>query len=138
MPKTKEFKVLDRRLLFKCPACGARRNSIIPDIRRKSIRCHHCGEITRCLFNRRPDERVYHAGKLNLRTQEGKEIEVALKDISSRGIGFEVLAGKALKMLSVGKEIYLTCPWNPNLIPDGRDVVRNISGVRVGAQKVKR
>ena len=136
MPKTREFKVQERRLLFKCPNCGARRNSIIPDIRRKSIRCHNCGEITRCMFNRRPEQRNYHAGKLNLQTRDGKEIEVLLKDISSRGIGFELQAGKSLKSLSVGSEIQITCNWNTNLIPDSRYIVRNINGLRVGAEKI--
>lgn len=138
MPKTKEFKVLQRRLLFKCPSCGARRNSIVPDIRRKSIRCHHCGEITRCLFNRRPEQRNYYAGKLNVKTRDGREIEVLMKDLSSRGIGFELQAGKSLKLLSVGNEIQITCSWNPNLIPDPRYIIRNINGLRVGAEKVKR
>lgn len=138
MPKTREFKVLQKRLLFKCPNCGARRNSIIPDIRRKTIRCHSCGETTRCMFNRRPEQRDYHAGKLNLRTRGGKETEVILKDISSRGIGFELQAGKSLKLLSVGSEIQLTCSWNPNLIPDARYVVRNINGLRIGAEKISR
>ena len=138
MPKTKEFKVQDRRLLFKCPACGARRTQIIPDIRRKSIRCHNCGEMIRAVFNRRPEQRVYHAGKLTLKTRDGRELEVTLKDLSSRGIGFELPTGKSLKLLSVGHEIHLTCSWNPNLIPDARYVVRNINGLRIGAEKLKR
>lgn len=138
MTKTKEFKVLRRRLLFKCPSCGARRNSIIPDIRGRSIRCYNCGEITRCLFNRRPEQRMYHAGKLNLRTREGKETEVLLKDISSRGIGFELKEGKSMKLLSIGKEVHISCNWNPNLIPDARYIVRNINGLRVGAERIKR
>lgn len=138
MPKTKEFRVQDRRLLFKCPSCGARRTSIIPDIRRKSIRCHNCGEITRAIFNRRPEQRVYHAGKLTLKTREGRELEVTLKDLSSKGIGFELPTGKALKLLKVGHEIHLTCAWNSSLLPDPRYVVRNINGLRVGAEKLKR
>ncbi len=138
MPKTKEFKVQDRRLLFRCPSCGARRTSIIPDIRSKSIRCHSCGEITRCTFNRRPEQRQSLSGKLTLRTRDGREVEVTLKDLSSRGIGFELPTGKSLKLLSVGHEIHLTCSWNPNLLSDTRYVVRNIKGLRIGAEKVKR
>ena len=138
MAKTKEFKVQDRRLLFKCPFCGARKTSIIPDIRRKTIRCHNCGEMTRCIFNRRPEQRAYHAGKLTLTTRDGREVEVTLKDLSSRGIGFELPTGKSLKMLKVGHEIHLTCGWNPNLLSESRYVVRNIIGLRVGAEKVKR
>ena len=138
MPKTKEFRVQDRRLLFKCPSCGARRTSIIPDIRRKTIRCHNCGEMVRCIFNRRPEQREYHAGKLTMRARDGREVEVTLKDLSSRGIGFELPTGKSLKLLSVGHEIQITCHWNPNLLSDSRYIVRNIIGLRVGAEKVKR
>ena len=138
MPKTKEFRVQDRRLLFKCPTCGARRTSIIPDIRRKTIRCHNCGEMVRCIFNRRPEQREYHAGKLTLRVRDGREVEVTLKDLSSRGIGFELPTGKSLKLLSVGHEINLTCHWNSKLLSDSRYIVRNINGLRVGAEKLKR
>ena len=138
MPKTKEFKIQDRRLLFKCPSCGARRNSIIPDIRRKTIRCHNCGEMTRALFNRRPEQRVHHAGKLTLKTRDGREVEVTLKDLSSKGIGFELPTGKSLKLLTVGHENHLTCSWNSNLLPDTRYVVRNITGLRVGAERLRR
>lgn len=138
MPKTKEFKLQDQRLLFKCPACGARRTSVLPDIRRKTIRCHNCGEMIRCLFNRRPEQREHHAGALVLRTRDGREMEVLLKDISSRGIGFEVPAGKWLKYLSIGQEINLTCNWNPKLLPENRYVIRNIIGLRVGAERVSR
>ena len=138
MPKTKEYKVQDRRLLFKCPSCGSRRNSIIPDIRRKTIRCHNCGEMVRCVFNRRPEQRDHHAGKLTLRTRDGREMEVTLKDLSSKGVGFELITGKSLRHLSVGHEIHLSCNWNPNLLSQTRYVVRNINGLRVGAQKIAR
>jgi len=111
---------------------------MIQDIRRKTIRCHSCGEMVKCLFNRRPEQRVYHAGKLNLRTRDGREMEVILKDISSRGIGFELPAGKGLRLVSVGSEIHLSCNWNPNLIPDARYIIKNINGLRVGAEKVKK
>jgi len=138
MPKTKEYKVTDRRLLYKCPSCGARRNSIIPDIRRKSIRCHICGELTRCVFNRRPEQRNYHSGKLTVKTRDGREIDVNLRDMSSKGIGFELPAGKSLRLLSVGHEISVSCSWNANLFPDARYIIKNINGLRVGAQKIGR
>jgi len=138
MAKTKEFRIQNKRLLFKCPSCGARRNSVIPDIRRKTIRCHNCGEMIKCLFNRRPDQRVYHAGKLVMRTRDGREVEVILKDVSARGIGFELPAGKSLKMVSVGHEISLICNWNPNLLRDSRYIIKNINGLRVGAETVRR
>lgn len=94
--------------------------------------------MVKCLFNRRPEQRVYHAGRLLLKTRDGREMEVILKDLSSKGIGFELPAGKGLKHLSVGHEIQLTCSWNPNLIPDPRFVIRNITGLRVGAEKLSK
>ncbi len=138
MAKTKEFKVLDRRLLFKCPSCGARKTSIIPDIRRKSIRCHSCGELVNCLFNRRPEQREFQAGMLLLKTRDGRQFEVILRDISSRGIGIELPAGKSMRHLSIGHEISLTCNWNPRLLPESRYIIRNIIGLRIGAEKVSR
>jgi transposase len=138
MPKTKEFKIVDKRLLFKCPSCGARRTSIIPDIRRKTIRCQQCGELTKCLFNRRPEPREPQSGKVTLTTRDGRKVEVALRDISSRGIGLELPSGKSLKLLPVGTEFTATCNWNSRLLSDDRYVVRNIYGLRVGAEKVRR
>jgi hypothetical protein len=110
---------------------------MVPDIRSKTIRCYNCGEITRCTFNRRPELRQSLSGKLTLRTRDGREVEVTLKDLSSKGIGFELPTGKSLKLLSVGHVIHLTCNWNPNLLSDSRYVVRNINGLRIGAEKVK-
>lgn len=138
MSKTKEFKVSEQRLLFKCPSCGARRTSVIPDIRRKTVRCPQCGEMVKCLFNRRPEQRVQHSGKLMLTTRDSRKIEVTLLDISSRGIGLELPASKALKLLSVGTEFTLTCSWNSKLLPDSRYVVRNIQNLRVGAERIRR
>lgn len=138
MEKTKEFKIQNGRLLFKCPSCGARKNSVIPDIRRKSIRCHQCGELTRCVFNRRPEQREPFSGRLVLKTRDGRKLEVVLRDLSARGVGLELPTGKSLKHLAVGTEFTLTCSWNPRLLPDSRYVVRNIHGLRVGAEKAKR
>ena len=69
---------------------------------------------------------------LTLKTREGKEIQVMMRDISSRGIGFEVLKGKDLRLLRKGHEISLESNWNPAMIPKSRFKVQNISGFRVG------
>ena len=97
-----------------------------------------CGELTRCVFNRRPEQRNYHSGKLTVKTRDGREIDVNLRDMSSKGIGFELPAGKSLKLLSVGHEISVSCSWNANLFPDSRYIIKNINGLRVGAQKIGR
>ena len=74
---------------------------------------------------------------LTLKTRDGKEINVMMRDMSSRGIGFEVLKGKDLRAIKKGQEISLTSHWNPRLIPKARFKVQNINGFRVGVM-VKR
>ena len=135
--KTKEFRVYDHRLLFKCPECGKRRNYNFPSIRRKTIKCIGCGQKTRCLFNRRPELRESQSGFLTLKTKEGKEITVIMRDISSKGIGFEVKKGKDLRSIKRGQEISLTSNWNPRMIPKTEFRVQNINGFRVGV-KIRR
>lgn len=122
----------DNRLLFKCPYCGKRRNYTLLNIRRKTLRCDECQEMTRCLFNRRPELRESQSGMLTLKTREGKEVQVMMRDISSRGIGFEVLKGKDLRLLRRGHEISLESNWSPAMIPKSRFRVQNINGFRVG------
>lgn len=135
--KTKEFRVQDNRLLFKCPFCGKRRNYTLLNSRRKIIKCDDCGEMTRCVFNRRPELRESQSGMLTLKTREGKEIPVMMRDISSRGIGFDVQKGKDLGLIKKGQEISLTSNWSPAMIPRSRFRVQNINGFRVGVM-VKR
>ena len=130
--KTKEFRVHENRLLFRCPQCAKRRNYNLPRTRRKTLKCDGCGEKTRCIFNRRPELRESQTGFLTLKTKEGKEITVMMRDISSRGIGFEVQKGKDLRSIKEGQEISLTSRWNPRLIPKSRFKVQNINGFRIG------
>lgn len=135
--KTKEYRIQDNRLLFKCPHCGKRRTYTILDKRRKTIRCWECKGMTRCLFNRRPEQRESQSGMLTLKTLDGKEIRVMMRDISSRGVGFEVLKGKDMRALKKGKDVSLACNWSPAMIPQKRFRVQNINGFRVGVM-VKR
>ncbi len=130
--KTKEFRIQDNRLIFKCPHCGYRRNYTLFNVRRKNIRCDGCGDKIRCLFNRRPDLRESQSGLLTVKTRDGKEIIVMMRDISARGIGFEVQTGKDLRSIKKGQEISLTSDWNPRMIPRSRFKVQNINGFRVG------
>ena len=130
--KTKEFNVQDNRLFFKCPYCGKKRNFTILDIRSKNIECFDCEKITRCLFNRRPEQRESLSGMLTLRTKKNNEIEVMMRDISARGIGFEVRNGKDLPLIKLSDDISLSCNWSPTLIPKSRFRVQNINGFRVG------
>ena len=89
------------------------------------------------MFNRRPEQREAQSGLLTVKTFEGKEITVMMRDISSRGIGFEILKGKDARRIRKGQELSLTCNWNPAMIPKSRFRVQNINGFRVGVM-VKR
>ena len=93
--------------------------------------------MTRCLFNRRPEQRESQSGILTVKTREGKEILVMMRDISSKGIGFEVKKGKVLCSIKKGQEISLTSNWNPAMIPKSRFRVQNINGFRVGVMVKK-
>lgn len=135
--KTKEFRVQDNRLLFKCPYCGKRRNYTLLNSRRKTIKCWECGSMTRCVFNRRPEQREPQSGMIILKTREGKEIPVMLRDISSRGVGFEIQKGKDARYLRKGQEISLSCKWSPAMIPKARFKVQNINGFRVGVMATR-
>lgn len=136
--KTKEFKVFNKRFQFRCPFCGARRSFFISNLRRKNIKCFNCGENVRCLFNRRNDKRNYQSGKIILSTRAGKEVEVYLKDLSSKGAGVEIPAGVPANFLSVGDEISLKCNWNSQLITNRRFVIQNINGQQIGVRKAYR
>ena len=135
--KTKEFRLQENRLLYKCPNCCKRRNYTFLNIRRKTIKCYYCGGMIRCVFNRRPEQREVQSGLLTLKTIEGKEISVMMRDISSKGIGFEVKKGKDLRSIKKGQEILLVPNWNYTKIPKSRFRVQTINGFRVGVM-VKR
>lgn len=135
--KTKEFRVRNNRLLFKCPFCGKGRTYTILNIRRKTIKCWDCREMTRCLFNRRPEQRESQSGMLALKTREGKEIEVMIRDISSRGVGLEVRKGKDARLIRKGQEVSLACNWNPAMIPKSRFKVQNVNGFRFGVMATR-
>ncbi len=135
MAKTQIFRVVGGRIHFKCYACQGRRMvSIPPAIRRRSLRCQKCGEITHCNFNRREILREQQKGKALASTRDGTSFEVDLYDISQRGIGFDV-AVRDIRKMSVGTELQFRCTWNSKLFSQGRYVVRSIKGRRIGAQR---
>ena len=134
MAKSIIFKVINNRMQFRCSACKAKRNvTIPPDIRVKSIRCHKCAELTRCVFNRRIEPRENLSGAIILETSSGSEIDVMLHDRSRDGLGFNIPIGSARTYrIGIGNKVRLRCSWNPRLIPNTTFVVQNIKGQRVG------
>lgn len=138
MAKTVVFQVINNRMRFKCGSCGARRNSTVPKgIRRKSVRCHNCGTITRCILNRRADPRGVQGGKVTMITNEGKEVDVNIHDISRSGIGLiiPIKVSRARKIVK-GQEVRFNCRWNPRLIGSSRFVVMSNDGQRIGVKKI--
>jgi len=138
MAKTVTVKVVNNRLLFRCPACRARRNiAILPNLRQKAITCHKCHEITRCILNRRTQPRNLQSGKVVITTTDQKEAEVLLHDISSDGVGFELPFGlrKTLR-ISLGSHIRFKCSWNQKLFGSNTYEVKSIIGQRVGVKKI--
>lgn len=135
MAKTRTFRVVDGRIHFKCHACqGKRMVAIAYEVRRRSLRCHKCGEITHANFNRRLIQREQQQGKVLMSTGDGTYVEVDLFDISQNGIGFDVTV-RDIRKISVGKEVQFRCTWNSKLFSQGRYVVRSIKGRRIGAQR---
>ncbi len=135
MAKTQIFRVVGGRIHFKCHACQGKRMVSIPaQVRRRSIRCHKCGEITHANFNRRLVQREQQRGKVLMTPGDGVSIEVDLYDLSHQGVGFDI-AFKDIRKISVGKEIQFRCTWNSRLFSQGRYVIRSIKGRRVGAQR---
>jgi transcription elongation factor Elf1 len=132
MPKTKTFRVISGRMHFVCFSCGNKRMiSVAPSARRQSVHCQKCGELTRCVLNRRVEPREAQSGKVLLYLADGRPLEVDLFDISRNGVGFDVSPRDAAKLVP-GRDVQLRCPWNPNLFGNGRYVIRTINGRRVG------
>lgn len=137
MAKLRTFRVVNGRILFKCPSCqGKRMVAVASGVRSRSLRCCKCNESTRCLLNRRIVEREQQSGKVMLFTGDGREIEVDLFDISRDGVGFDVATRDIMK-IGMGRELHFKCTWNPHLLGQSRYVVKSINGQRVGAERHK-
>lgn len=138
MAKTKTIRVVNGRMQFRCFNCKTRRMiGVATHVRRRSIKCHKCGEVTKAILNRRMLQREQQFGKILLTTADGIEMEVSLFNISLHGVGFEVPLQQRSK-LSVGKVVEFRCPWNPQLISQGAYVIRSINGQKVGAEKTRK
>ena len=138
MGKTITFRMIKNRFLFKCSHCNAKRSMVVhARIRQKNIRCHICGEMTKCAFNRRVTQREMQTGKIMLVSGSGKEVDVNLMDISTKGVGIEVSV-KALRAraVKIGDQVQLACGWNPRLFSGSRFVVKNIIDRKVGLKKI--
>ncbi len=139
MGKTVSFRVVNNRINFKCNKCGVKRNlPVPPQLRRRSIRCHACGEMTRCLLNRRNILRELQSGAAVLVTEDGKEIDVNIHDISTGGgIGVDIsIRAARANAVRVGNKVRFRCSWNPRLLGSGIFKVKNCNGQRVGVKKI--
>ncbi|MCK5604700.1 hypothetical protein KAR91_22615, partial [Candidatus Pacearchaeota archaeon] len=71
MGKTVNFRVINNRMQFRCSTCGAKRNFPVPaNLRRKNMRCHKCGVVTKCMLNRRAIPRELQSGQAVMITSE--------------------------------------------------------------------
>lgn len=138
MGKTVTFQAVNNRIQFRCPHCNAKRNMAIPpDLRKKSVRCHKCGETTRCGIDRRTSQRSYQAGKVVVVAGDGRQFEVNLHDISATGAAFNLPLGKIRPTgIAAGKQVKIKCGWNPRLFGNSSFLVKNVLGRRVGVQRV--
>lgn len=137
MAKMRPYRVVNGRMLFRCHTCqGKRIIAVAPGLRRRSLRCAKCGELTRCILNRRLVEREQQSGKALLFIGQAREIEVNLFDISRDGVSFDI-SPRDISKITVGRDLQLKCPWNPFLLGQGRFVVRSIKGLRIGAERQK-
>ncbi len=138
MGKTQTYHVIGNRIRFICTACKTRRNSIVQrNIRKKNIRCSACGEVTKCILDRRARRREQHSGKIIMITQGGRNLDVFLHDISASGVGLDIPI-KALRSrkITAGRRVRFKCSWNPHLFNNGNFVISNINGQRIGVQKI--
>lgn len=110
---------------------------VAPQVRRRAVKCHKCGEISRCTLNRRMVRRDQQYGKVLVSSSDGTNIEVSLFDISLHGVGFEVPIQLKNK-IKVGKIVEFKCPWNPRLLSSGTYQIKVIQGQRVGAEKTRK
>jgi len=138
MARTKTFQVINNRFLLRCDACGSKRRLFVaPHLKQKNIRCPKCGEINKCAFNRRITPRTLQTGKAVLTTRSGKEIDVHLTDVSSKGFGIELsFRDLHARVIKEGDQVQLVCNWNPALTRGSQFIVQNIREQRVGIKRI--
>jgi hypothetical protein len=82
--------------------------------------------------------RELQTGKAILITNSGKDVEIYLSDVSSKGIGFEMsIRAMRSRAIKIGDQIQVYCSWSPRLLSNSRFVVQNIRGQRVGVKKLE-
>lgn len=136
MTKSKILRVEKGRTQFKCHVCNTKRMfSVPPGVRTRSLRCSKCGEITRCVFNRRLTLREQQCGTVIVYTGDGRVLNAELYDISDFGVGFDV-ATRDMNRINVGRDVRFHCSWDPGLLSHGRYVVRSVKGQRVGVERL--
>ncbi|BDD87250.1 hypothetical protein [Desulfofustis limnaeus] len=137
--KTREFKVVNSRMHFRCPHCGTKRVlPVAPSLRRKSFRCHRCQTVVNCMLNRRSTSREPISGKVLLVMSNGLEAEVFLHDISAFGVGFLLPYGsKQTIRISTGDKVRFKSNWNARSLGNGYYEIKDIKGQRVGAMKCR-
>ena len=126
--KNNEFRVQNNRLLFICPSCRKRTIYPVLDVQRSSYKCQRCGISTRIAYNRTP---------VALKTNQGKEIQVTLQEISPRGAIFQVLHEKDADYLKIGQEVYLICSRNKDFVPEARCIIQSNGEGWVGLNKTE-
>lgn len=136
MPKAKTYQVKDNRIRYICSSCKTKRSlPVPPQARSKTVKCHNCGEQTRCNLNRRSQTRESQSGKVTMYLSSGHEMDIDLHDISLAGVGVAVQPG-GCRSLSVRDEVKFKCSWNPSLLARGRYIITSINGTRIGIQNV--
>jgi hypothetical protein len=101
--------------------------------RRRNMRCSGCGEITRCLLDRRAKSRDICSGKIVMITEGGEHLEVHLHDISADGISIDIpVKVMRSRKLKTGRKVRFKCNWNPRLFTNGSFMVRNVKDQRIG------
>ena len=136
MAKTRTFRMERGKIHFKCSMCQAKRMVAVPmTVRKRSILCHKCKEITNCNLNRRFMPREQQLGKAELTTNSGRELDVHLCDKSRDGMGIQISIRDKTK-ISVGQRVQLQCSWNPRLFGQSRFIIQSIREQRVGLKVI--
>jgi hypothetical protein len=138
--KTVITKVINNRMQFRCSKCRAKRNlPVQANIRRKRVPCQKCGAITICNLNRRLVTRRFQSGKVVMIASDGQRIDVQIFNISDYGIGVEIPANMIRSyVIKVGEKFRFECNWNPHLLRYRSFIIKNISGQRIGLEKIRR
>ena len=123
---TRGFRLQNNRLIFICPSCGKRKIYPTLDVQRDSYECQECGKLTKSVFKHSP---------VAMKTENGKQIQVRLREISPQGAIFQVLNREDLGYLTIGQEVRLINSLNPDFLPRTRCIVQSNDGGWVGIQK---